>query len=64
MTALAFLVTLAFRLLVVPRSSPAQELAKVPRIGILTAGPASHPILLPGLGRYCPWYNPSLYYPH
>ena len=44
MTALARLVTLALRLLVVPRSSRAQELAKVPRIEILTAGCiSSHP---------------------
>ena len=62
MIALALTISLTLDLLVAPRS--AQALAKVPRIGMLTAGPEAHPILLPSLGRYCPWYNPSLYSPH
>ena len=64
MTVLALTISLALSLLVAPRLSQAQAPAKVPRVGILTAGPASHPILLPDPGRYCPWYNTSLYYPH
>jgi hypothetical protein len=50
MTALALTISRTLSLLVAPRSSQAQTPAKVPRIGMLTAGPEAHPILLPGLG--------------
>jgi hypothetical protein len=49
MTVLALTISLALSLLVGPRLSQAQAPAKMPRVGILTAGPASHPIFLPRL---------------